>query len=119
MTPKRLEQFKKSLLEEKKRVENELNEIAEKRPQEKGGFGVRFPQYGTSKDENAQEVAEFEKLKVIETKLEERLAEISETLKKTEKGKYGICESCSEEIEEPRLKAVPTAALCSYCVKKA
>jgi DnaK suppressor protein len=118
MDPKKLEQFKKSLAEEKKTIEKELNEIGNKNPKTEGDFDVRFPQYGQSKDENAQEVAEFEKMKALETSLEKRLAEINETLKKIEKDGFGICQNCSNEIEEPRLKAIPTVLLCASCAKK-
>lgn len=118
MTPEQLAQFKKSLTGEKERLEKELGEIAGKNPKVKGGFKIRFPQFGKSKDENAQEVTEFETRKALEANLEKRLAEINETLKKTEGNTYGVCQSCLAEIEEPRLKAMPTASLCSICAKK-
>ncbi|OHB17270.1 MAG: hypothetical protein A2913_00075 [Parcubacteria group bacterium RIFCSPLOWO2_01_FULL_40_65] len=118
MTPEQLEQFKKILAEEKSRIEKELSEIGQKNPKIEGNFNVRFPQYGQGKDENAQEVTEFEKNKALEASLEKRLNEIIETLKKIEKDGYGICQNCSSEIEKPRLKAMPTAALCSSCAKK-
>lgn len=118
MSPEQLEQLKKSLAEEKKRIEKELGEIGEKNPKAEGNFDVRFPQYGQSKDENAQEVAEFEKMKILEANLEKRLGEINETLKKVGEDTYGTCQSCSAEIEQPRLKAMPTASLCAICAKK-
>lgn len=114
-----MEQLKKSLLEEKERIEKELGEIGSKNPKAEGNFDVSFPQYGTSKDENAQEVTEFEKRKALEFNLEKRLGEINETLKKMEGGSYGTCQTCSVKIEPPRLKAMPTAFLCSSCAKKA
>lgn len=118
MEQKQLKQLKEELLKEKDRIEKELSKIGEKNPKSEGNFDVRFPKYGQSKDENAQEVTEFEKIKVLEGNLEQRFAEINETLTKIEKGDYGICKSCSEEIEEPRLKAMPTAVLCSVCARK-
>ena len=118
MDPKSLEQLNKSLIEEKGRIEKELSEIGNKKPEAEGDFDVRFPQYGQSKDENAQEVAEFEKRKALEFNLEKRLNEINETLGQMKKESYGICKSCSLTIEEPRLKAMPTASLCASCAKK-
>ncbi len=44
-----------------------------------------------------------------------RLGKIEEALEKIEKGAYGICEVCGEEIPDARLEAVPTAALCFRC----
>lgn len=117
MTPEQLEQFKKSLVEEKDRIEKELAEIGQKNPKIEGSFDIRFPQYGQSKDENAQEVTEFEKNKAIEVNLEKKLEEINETLEKMGEDKYGLCQNCSSKIEEPRLKAIPTAVLCASCAK--
>ena len=118
MTSEQLKELKASLLEEKKKIEKELGEIGSKNPKTEGNFDVRFPQYGTSKDENAQEVAEFEKRKALEFNLEKKLEEINETLKKIEEGNYGTCQTCSSKIEAPRLKAMPTAYLCASCAKK-
>jgi len=119
MTPEQLEQLKKSLAEEKNRIEKELSEIGQKNPKRGDDFDIPFPQYGQSKDENAQEVTEFEKMKILEANLEKRLTEINDTLKKMEEESYGTCRSCLQKIEEPRLKAMPTASLCSVCAKKA
>jgi len=118
MDKDKLQQFKKILLEEKKTLEKELKEIANKNPNIKGDFKTRFPQYGETNDENAQEVADFEKMKSLEYELETKLAKINETLKKIEQGSFGICETCKKPIEEPRLKAMPIATTCSVCVKK-
>ncbi|TSC90688.1 MAG: TraR/DksA family transcriptional regulator [Parcubacteria group bacterium Gr01-1014_2] len=117
MEQKQLEQLKKSLIEEKNRIEKDLGEIGQKNPKVEGNFDVRFPHYGQGKDENAQGVAEFEKNKALEANLEKRLNEINETLKKIEKDDYGVCQNCSSKIEGPRLKAMPTAALCVSCAK--
>lgn len=119
MERKQLEKFKKILVEEKKTLEKELSEIGQKNPKAEGDFDIRFPQYGQGKDENAQEVTEFEKRKALEANMEKRLTEINDTLKKIDNGIYGVCQNCSLEIEKPRLKAMPTASLCSVCVKKA
>jgi DnaK suppressor protein len=117
MERKQLEQLQKSLVEEKNRIEKDLGEIGQKNPKVEGNFNIRFPQYGQGKDENAQEVTEFEKNKALEANFEKRLNEISETLKKIESDGYGVCQNCSSKIEGPRLKAMPTASLCVSCAK--
>ena len=43
------------------------------------------------------------------------VVEIDLALQKIEDGTYGICESCGEAIPEPRLEALPYAALCVNC----
>ncbi len=118
MLPEQLKKFKETLVKEKETLEKELSEIGKPRPEAKGDFNVNFPQFGQSKDENAQEVAEFEKRKALEFNLEKKLAEINQTLEKIDGGGYGICENCSSEIEKPRLKAMPTASLCASCAIK-
>lgn len=46
------------------------------------------------------------------------VAEIDEALERIEKGIYGICEECEEEISDDRLKAAPETTLCIDCKKK-
>lgn len=119
MDREKIEKLRKNLLKEKKKIENELNKIAFRNPKQKREtFDVRFPQYGTAPDENAQEVADYERLKALEYELENRLNQINKTIKKIEDGSYGICQSCSKPIEDSRLKAMPIASLCLFCAKK-
>lgn len=119
MLPKELEKFKIELLEEKERLEQELNKIANLNPKAKGRhYNIRFPEYGRSQDENALEASDMDRLQVIEGNLEQRLNDINKTLEKIKKGVYGICESCSVPIEDKRLKAIPVASFCIYCAKK-
>jgi DnaK suppressor protein len=46
---------------------------------------------------------------------QKELLEIEEALKKIDKGKYGICEMCEEEINPERLKIKPFAKYCIDC----
>jgi DnaK suppressor protein len=45
------------------------------------------------------------------------LAEIELALRRIDTGKFGICESCGEDISEVRLKALPWARLCLRCAQ--
>ncbi len=50
---------------------------------------------------------------------ERKLAEkIKSSLERIEKGSYGICDSCGEEISIKRLKARPVAEQCIECKTK-
>ena len=49
---------------------------------------------------------------------EYRLKAIDAALSRLERGRYGICEKCKEEIPIERLKAVPFAAYCIDCQSK-
>lgn len=44
-----------------------------------------------------------------------RLRQIEEALRRLEKGEYGICANCEEEIGAKRLRALPWAQLCLKC----
>ena len=48
-----------------------------------------------------------------------RLKFITEALEAIERGQYGECVRCEEEISEKRLMAVPWATLCLACQEKA
>jgi DnaK suppressor protein len=48
-----------------------------------------------------------------------RLAEAEVALARLKAGIYGICQSCSREIDPARLEVLPTATLCVECQKKA
>ena len=43
------------------------------------------------------------------------MKKISRALEKLNNGDFGVCEECSREISEERLKARPIAALCIEC----
>jgi len=45
----------------------------------------------------------------------DKLLQIDEALKNIEEGSYGICESCGDEIDKDRLRAMPFAKLCLSC----
>lgn len=78
----------------------------------------QFPEYGTSEDENAQEVEKFQENLSLQKNLKNLKRDVKDALVKIEKGKYGICEECNEPIEQGRLKAYPAATLCVTCANK-
>lgn len=55
------------------------------------------------------------KLKQTDAKI---LQAIEEALYRMEKGTYGICRDCGEEIASPRLKAIPWTRVCITCKEK-
>lgn len=120
MDKKTLEQFKKKLLERKKKIEEELATIASKDETVKGDYDTRFPDFGTSQssDEEASEVTAYESTLPIEYALELRLADINKAIKKIEEGAYGTCENCREPINPKRLEIMPEARICLKCQSK-
>jgi DnaK suppressor protein len=55
------------------------------------------------------------KLKQTDAKI---LQAIEEALKRIDKGTYGICRDCGEEIAAPRLNAIPWTRVCITCKEK-
>ena len=55
------------------------------------------------------------KLKQTDAKI---LQAIEEALWRIEKGTYGICRDCGEEIAPPRLNAIPWTRVCITCKEK-
>ena len=78
----------------------------------------KFPEYGTSQEENAQEVEKVQENLGLQRNFKNLIKDVKAALIKVEKGKYGICEDCGEAIEQGRLTAYPSAALCVTCANK-
>lgn len=78
----------------------------------------QFPEYGTSEDENVQELEKFQENLSLQKNLKNLIRETKAALAKIEKDKYGICEKCKSQIEQGRLKAYPGAALCVTCANR-
>lgn len=109
-----IEELKSSLIDEKSRIEGEINKIASKNPQE-GGYETKFNEIGSGEDENASEVEEYTDNLALEKTLEKQLKNIGEALAKIEAGTYGLCEKCGKEIDVDRLRAYPSAKNCMNC----
>jgi RNA polymerase-binding transcription factor DksA len=97
---------KKALLSEKERLTRELK-------------GTKFQDFGTSEDDNAQEVEAYEQNLSLKRNLDVLLSDINTALSKIEKGTYGKCEKGPERIEKERLEAFPAATLCMKHQKEA
>jgi len=97
---------KKILLRELKRLEEQYK------------ITRQFPEYGTSEEENAQEVEKFQENLSLQKNFKNLIRDTKSALVKIEKGKYGICETCKNVIEQGRLKAYPAANLCVTCASE-
>jgi RNA polymerase-binding transcription factor len=49
----------------------------------------------------------------------DQLLQIDEALKRLEHGEFGVCQVCTKEIGDKRLKAIPWTPLCIDCQEKA
>lgn len=69
-------------------------------------------------EEKTDEVEDMSNRLGEENDLKKRLDEIELALQKIETGDYGICESCSKNIEEEVLDIDPESVLCKSCKMK-
>ncbi len=104
----RLESEKKHLLEELEQLRASVSPVADRR--EGSPFGKR--------EEEATESFELEKRLAVEKQIRDHLAEVEHALDKFEKGTYGLCDSCGQQIAPARLEALPQASLCVDCKAK-
>lgn len=100
---------------EKKRVQDELNQLASSRSngddrREGSPFGKR--------EEEATESMELEKRLALEQRLHSLLNEVDRALLKIDAGTYGLCDICNTPIDPARLDALPQAILCLSCRQK-
>lgn len=65
--------------------------------------------------EQAVERENDEVLEALEENMRKELTQIDHALSLIEKGEYGICANCSDEISPKRLIALPDATLCINC----
>lgn len=62
----------------------------------------------------------FEQTKelTLRQNLERTLRQVEHALRRFEKGTYGICEECGQEIDPERLAVLPYATLCLKCKER-
>jgi len=113
--PKILNELKEALLKEKAELEADLKRIAKPVDAPRGDYETSFDEVGTDREDNTTEVEEYADNLPVEMTLEKKLKDVIDALGKIEKGTYGICENCNQEIDIERLKANPSARTCIKC----
>lgn len=78
----------------------------------------QFPEYGSSEEENAQELEVLQENLGLQKNLKNLIRDTKDALIKIDKGKYGKCEDCGVQIEQGRLKAYPAASVCVTCANR-
>ena len=69
----------------------------------------------------AEQAVELENqgvLVAIDSELNAELRSVEVALRRIDADEYLYCESCGDEIGEPRLNALPSVALCIECAQK-
>lgn len=107
-----LEELKGALLEEKTKLEADLDKLAIKT---EDGYRAKIENLGREEDDNAEEMEEKEANDSVIAVLMDNLKEVELALMRMEEGIYGRCENCDEEIPLERLRAYPAATTCINC----
>jgi RNA polymerase-binding transcription factor DksA len=114
-----IEKLKGKLEAEKKSLKKELESFATEDPKLKHNWDTKYPnREDGDKDEEADEVQEYDNKLSLEYSMELKLKDVAGALEKIANGTYGFCENCGKEIEQKRLEAAPEARLCMKCNNK-
>lgn len=108
------QELEQKLNEEKGRLGKELG-ILGKPIDNKGDYETKFDEIGTDWEDNASEVAEYVDDLSVETNLEGQLKEVNAALERMDKGTYGVCANCGQEIDVEHLRAYPATTVCVKC----
>lgn len=103
-----INEYKDKLLEEKKSIEEQLEEIKE---------DLDFGDDVDSFDEETDESEAFSNYVGIKRSLDNRLLDVEDAIKRIEGGKYGTCKKCGQDISTDVLEANPASDLCKECKK--
>ena len=101
----KLNELKESLLSDKKRIEHKISILKE----------TDFGDSPGTDNEEADETEELANQLATVSVLEKRLDNIGFALEKIEKGEYGVCESCKNDISLELLQANPESHTCKEC----
>lgn len=118
MNKQDLAEIKEKLLAEQINLETELDKIAKKNPHNPNDYEAQFENVGDDEEDSTSEVVEYGLNLTLEKTLEKSLKDVKKSLERLEKGDYGICKYCKQEIDPKRLKARPTSSACIACKTK-
>lgn len=106
--------FRERLLEEKARLEAELQSVGRKNPSNPADWEATPKTTGQEPDtlDASVHIEEFEENTGILKELETRYNDVLAALSRIEAGTYGVCGVGGEEIEPERLAADPAARTC-------
>ena len=119
MTSIDTEPFRKTLLDERQRVEHALATLRDEHP---GSLDDEVEENAAPSDNHLAETATATLGREIDYTLgdnaQQVLAEIDAALQRIEDGTYGTCVNCGGEIPRERLEANPWASLCIDCKRR-
>ena len=112
--------YKEQLEAEKTSLTEKLQEIARPNPLNTNEWEAIQTEAETEPDPNdqAQHLDEYQENRAVVNVLNQRYQAIIQALERIEKGTYGKCVVCNEDIDEARLNADPAAATCTVHISQ-
>ncbi len=116
MDAKKLQEFKELLLQKRKETLEERQRYGEllqdtNSEEDYGKTAYKYTEFGTDTMNREQSY-------MFLARMDKFLNQIDQALERIENGTYGICRVCGKEIDEKRLRAVPTTRICFDCKQK-
>lgn len=102
--------LKAQLEESRNTILSRLNKLEEDRTRKRAPLD---PDY----EEQAVELQNEEVLEQLDKNERIELQKINSALERLDRGVYGRCATCGDDIDDKRLKAMPTATQCIDCVE--
>ena len=112
------EELKQKLLEEKKRIEENISKTETGRKGTDREYETAFPEIERDQEENADEMEMYESNLAVDESLKTELEKINAALARMESGTYGVCSNCQKKIPLERLEAYPQADTCLDCLPR-
>ncbi|APF20010.1 TraR/DksA family transcriptional regulator [Caldithrix abyssi] len=116
MDAKKLQEFKEILLKKRKETLEERERYGEilqdtNSEEDYGKTAYKYTEFGTDTMNREQSY-------MFLARMDKFLNQIDQALERIENGTYGVCRVCGQEIDEKRLRAVPTTRICFDCKQK-
>jgi len=115
---RRKDEFARLLVEERKRLIEELSEIEQHQIKTEEKPVADVAGYEDDLVDVATETFEREKELAIESNVQGMLKMVEEALQRVRSGTYGICVGCGKPIDSNRLRAIPYTRLCIKCKER-
>ncbi|MFL5242398.1 MAG: TraR/DksA family transcriptional regulator [Gemmataceae bacterium] len=119
MTQAELDFFRKRLVNLRRRLQGEVNEVAADALRETGGepSGNLSNAPVHPADLASDNFEEETSLGLLENE-EQILQETDAALQRLDEGRFGLCQQCGKEIPKDRLRAVPYTPYCVQCAQR-
>lgn len=117
MDEERRQYFEERLLDERRRILQELGQFDEEFAEDPKGTGGGPESYSFHMADEGTDAMEREKKFLFASKEGQLLYEVDEALRRLyrEEDEYGRCGECGTQLAEERLDALPYARLCIDC----